>query len=114
MLLLDLYWNVLNWRPHADPLAMALLFCSALALGVMVWLARRPEDRTSKYVWLVLSLLLLTVGLYALPAEPVGTGVVGREEASPEWYRAGRVLVLAIPMLLWLRRWRPWRKKVPT
>ena len=102
LLLLDIYWNLVSWHPRWDwtvSTLIALTFASTLSLGL---LARSPRDRPSRVISLVVCVLLLSLGAYALPPEPLSAGLFGRLASSPLWYRGARLVVMGLPLVLWV------------
>jgi hypothetical protein len=101
LLLLDVYWNIVTWRPEWDGTATFLLVWIAAATAGCYWMARASRDRLTRVVSLLICMALLALGIYVSRAEPLSFGMFGRESCSPLWYRAGRLLVLGTPTLLW-------------
>ena len=101
LLLLDVYWNIVTWRPEWDGTALFLLVWIGAAAAGCYWMARASRDRLTRVVSLLICMALLALGVYVCRAEPMSFGMFGRETSSPWWYRAGRLLVLGTPALLW-------------
>ena len=98
-LLLESYWNLINWLPKADLTSICLLAWLA-ALTVGNWfLARAARDPITRSLALLLCVALVSVGVHALGAEPLSQGLFGRSSQSPPWYRAGRLLILSLPLV---------------
>lgn len=98
-LLLDLYWNIIDWQPRLDWIAIGLFAWAAAALTGMGFLARANLPTIARVIGLLASLALLAAAINALPAESRSEGLLGRDEPSPPWYRVGRLALLALPAL---------------
>lgn len=98
-LLLDLYWNIIDWQPRLDWITGGLFAWAAAALTGTWFLARANLSTIARIMGLLASLALLAAAINALPAEPRGEGLLGRDEPSPPWYRVGRLALLALPTL---------------
>src|SRR5207248_10921725 len=92
LLLLDVYWNLVSWHPRWDSVVLLVLFSLATATAGFALLARASYDRLTRSVSLILCGALLALGIYSCPAEALGTGLFGRDAASPVWYRGVRLL----------------------
>ena len=107
---LELYWNLYDWQPKLDLIALGLILGILAVLAAIRLLARAGKDRFSRGVSLAICLALLALAVYVVPAEPLTQGLFGREASSPFWYRAGRFVVLALPGVFWglgcVRRWK--------
>jgi len=101
LLLLDVYWNLLDWKPHYDLTAAGLGLWIAASLGCLVALTRLSVGKAIRYLSLALCLYLFGLGIHSLPVEEVGHDLMGREIASPFCYRLGRLVVLSIPAAFW-------------
>jgi hypothetical protein len=101
LLLLDVYWNIVTWRPTWDWCAALLIVCIAATSVGFYSLCRMSRDRTTRAISLPICLGLIGMGLYAYPAEPASAGMFGRVASSPWWYRAGRLLLMGVPALTW-------------
>jgi hypothetical protein len=99
---LDLYWNILDWLPRSDLVSWGfglLIFITLLCLAL---LARAGGGRALR-VWSLLLCVALTLpGIFALRPEPVRHGLLGREQSSPWFYRAGRLVILSAPFVFWV------------
>lgn len=96
---LEFHWNLVSWRAAADQVAWGLfllIFVTLLGTGL---LGRMEVGRS---MGLVVCLALFALGAYLLPAEPLQDGLFGRRLSSPAWYRFGRFIVLALPLVFWL------------
>jgi|SRR5947207_42658 len=102
LVVLELYWNFIDWQPKLDSRALGLGFgiCSVLA-GVW-WLACTNRSHTTRGASLVICLALLVLAIYVFPPEPLTSGLFARQRSSPLWYRAGRFAVLVLPTLFWV------------
>lgn len=98
---LELYWNLFTWRPQGDLRAAGMLVAIAGFLAAIHFLARTGSDSLTRFVSLAACLALLAIGAYVLPPEPITTGLFARAEPSPFWYRAGRLVLFALPTLFW-------------
>jgi hypothetical protein len=107
---LELYWNLYDWQPKLDLVALGLILGMFAVLAAIRLLARAGCDRFSRGVSLAICLALLALAVYVVPPEPLTQGLFGREAPSPLWYRAGRFVVLALPSAFWglgfMRRWK--------
>jgi hypothetical protein len=101
LLLLDCYWNLSNWHPRLDWPALVLFVWLLLDLALLRLLLRKARTKIPRAFAFVICLLLLALGLYALPAEPLSTGLFARQAPSPWWYRGARLILLALPALWW-------------
>ena len=102
---LEFYWNVWDWQPNLDPIAWGLLVAVFGFVFAMRLLASATRDRMSQAVSLLLCAALLALGFYVLAPEPLTQGLFARERSSPFWYRFGRLVVLALPTVVWARGW---------
>lgn len=100
-LLLDVYWNLVHWRPRLDWIAGGLLIWMAAAISGLWLLARANLPAVPRAAALLACLVLLAAGLNALPAESRGEGLLGRDRPSPTWYRVARLTLLTLPTLGW-------------
>ncbi len=98
-LLLDVYWNIIDWRPQGGWITGGLFAWIAAALTGIWFLARASLPTVSRIVGLLASLALLAAAVNALPAETRSEGLLGRDELSPSWYRVARLVLLALPAL---------------
>ena len=108
---LELYWNFFDWRPKTDAPAAALGFW-ILAMLAAVWLlSQANRSRLTQSVSLLLCLALLALAIYVFPPELRTPGFLGRDSASPLWYRGGRAAVLSLPLVFWLVGWTRIRRR---
>jgi hypothetical protein len=110
---LDVAWNLLNWRPTLDALAVALIGGAAAGLGAMVFLGRISRDCWTATVGWIASLALMGAGVYAVRIEQLSPGLLGRDDPSPAWYRVGRLVVMSLPVLVGLWGWLSSRRRPP-
>jgi hypothetical protein len=107
LVVLELYWNLYDWQPKLDLSASGLILGMLVFLTAIRLLARAGCDRFSRAVSLVICLALLALAIYVVPPEPLTQGFFARATPSPLWYRAARLVVLALPSvfsgLAWLR-----------
>ena len=103
---LEFYWNIPDWQPRFDAYAMIFawlaLTCSLLASLLAVLTGRNKPWRAFS---LVPCAVLLALGIYLWPAEPLSPGLLGRDLSSPLWYRGARAALLGLPALSWLINW---------
>jgi hypothetical protein len=104
LLLVEVDWNLGNWRPRLDSAALALAATITTVMGLIWVLAGATRDHISQAFSLVICLILVALGIYVLPPEPLTTGLFGRDAASPFWYRGSRAVIMAIPVLIWTSR----------
>ena len=102
ILLLDVYWNLLNWRPRWDWPTYVLLGWMIVVLAGQWRLAKIPRGRWNQVISLMVGLALVAVAGLALGPEPLSEGLLGRDDPSPWWYRIGRAIVLALPLATWM------------
>ena len=102
LVVLEIYWNLYDWQPKVDFIALGLGFGIFSAIACVWLLARASRQVAARGASLVMCLALLVLGVYVLPPEPLSTGLFAREQASPLWYRGGRLAVLALPALCWV------------
>ncbi len=112
LVVLEYLWNWFAWRPYLDTVVLGVLATLVLALAGSFLCVRASRDRVSGILSLLAAIALLLIGLRTLAAEPVTTGMFARNEGSPLCYRAGRLIVTALPLIFWLgfrlrRRARP-------
>src|ERR1051325_1594491 len=103
LLLLELYWNIISWRPTWDWRALLLLLWMAAVLLGFSTLARVNCHPTARISSLLICLSLFALGVYVTPAEPLSTGIFGRVASSPFWYRDARLFLMAVPLCMWCR-----------
>ncbi len=106
MLGLELDWNLVDWVPRFDGRTGILLAAGVAGLVVAWCLAGANRTRVLQVFSFVACLALMGVAIYVLPAEPLTHGLFARTSPSPLWYRAGRLLVMALPGAFWLARLR--------
>jgi hypothetical protein len=104
LLLLDVYWNLAAWHPRFDVEAVGLIAAIPAALWWIWSLSSATRESWVRWISLLLVTALFALGVYAVPAEPLGQGWFGRTLASPLWYRVGRLAVMSLPGLFWLLR----------
>lgn len=102
VVILELYWNFFDWQPKLNLKTWSSLVGIFCAVAAIRYLALATHDRISRGVSLVLCQSLLALGIYVCPVEPITKGLFAREKPSPLWYRAGRVVVLAVPSAFWM------------
>lgn len=108
---LNAWWNMFDWRPVADWESLAMI-SGIMAVVIVIWfLSRVSRDLLSRIVSLILcaAVLVLGIGHFHFNPEPVASpslfpDVLGRTHSSPEWYRAGRIVLLCLPAIFRLRR----------
>jgi hypothetical protein len=103
---LELYWNLIDWRPRPDFVGMGLVAWILGILCVVRYLVRRDAGSWSRFFSLALCVGLSALGAYLLPAEPLTEGFLGRATSSPWWYRGGRLAALCAPLAFWIIGWR--------
>ena len=101
LVVLEIRWNLFDWQPKVDSLALGFGFGVSLVVACMWLLACASRKLAARGVSLVMCLALLVLGVYVLPAEPLSQGLFSRERVSPLWYRGGRLALLALPALFW-------------
>ena len=101
VLALELYWNLYDWQPRTDWKAFGLILTMFTILVGMRFLAKAGRDRFSQFVSLIACLTLLALAIYVFPPEKLTQGVFARTTPSPLWYRASRLLVMALPGVFW-------------
>jgi hypothetical protein len=104
MLLLEVKWNLFNWRLQWDGQASLLVAWALGGLSVIWLLAGITRDRVSRSIALVTCLVLAAIAIYVLPPERPATGLFGRDAPSPLWYRGGRFLLMSLPAAFWILR----------
>ena len=102
---LEFDWNVWDWQPNLDLFDWGLLVAMFAFVLLMRLLATACPDRMSRGTSLVFCLALFVLGCYVLAPEPLTQGLFARERSSPFWYRFGRLVVLALPTVVWVRGW---------
>jgi hypothetical protein len=102
LVILELYWNLNDWQPKLDSRASGLIIGVGSILVAIRFLARANSHRIGQGVSLVLCLALLALAVYVFPREPLTQGLFARQQSSPLWYRASRLVVLASPGVLWV------------
>ena len=99
---LEIYWNLYDWQPKVDSIALGLGLVIFSTIACMWLLTRASRRLAARGASLVMCLALLILGGYVLPPEPKDSGLFARERTSPFWYRGGRLAVLALPALFWV------------
>ncbi len=99
-LVLDLYWNLAEWKPRWDWTAFLLFAWIAASLLTYRLLTRSLGGTLSITISLIVSVALASLGIYAAKAELLSEGLFGREASSPLWYRGGRLVLMALPLIL--------------
>jgi len=106
LVMLELYWNFPDWQPRLDSITCGLLLGAAMSL-VFLWLfARASGEKMTRAASLLVSVALIGLALYVMPAEPTSQGILERENSSPLWYRGGRLVLLGLPGVFWLAGYR--------
>jgi len=98
-LLLDFYWNIVDWKPRWDGSAWLLFLGILAALAGIRSLARASRDRLTIGLSCIVCLALALAALYAFPPEPLVTGLFARQSSSPLWYRGLRVVLMTLPFV---------------
>ena len=107
LLCLDLELNMFAWNPEVRGRTCGCFLLAAAAL-CLTWLsARFTRDPVSHFAALIISLCCGALVVYAVRPEPSSSGVLGGRTPSPFWYRAGRGIILLVPLFLWV--WFPMR-----
>ena len=101
LVLLELHWNLDDWRPQLDSQAIVMVLGSLAALATIGLLTHATRDRVSQAISLVLALAILSMAIYVFPPEPSSQGFFARYRPSPFWYRGGRFLLMAMPIAFW-------------
>ena len=102
---IDAMLNLFNWHPDfSTETRLGLIFVTA-ALFIIWFTARRTRDVFSHFSALFVSICLAAFAIYTVWPEPRNTEgnfpFLWRTASSPLWYRAGRSLILTLPLLLW-------------
>ena len=116
LVVLEVYWNLFDWQPRLDLAAFGIMVWMGMMLAALWCLCRASTDRVIGGVALLLCAALVALAIYVFAPEPVKPGLLGRDTASPLWYRTGRLVILTLPAVFWLlcRRWRkPFVPKPP-
>lgn len=102
---LDVMFNLFNWHPNFSAETRIYLIFLAAALFIIWFTARRTRDVFSHFAALLISVCLAAFAIYTVWPEPRDTSgsfpFLWRTAASPFWYRAGRSLILMLPLFLW-------------
>ncbi len=99
---LDLNLNLFNWRPAGTTYVWLSLAVGLVSIVAMGYLALKTEHKIVRGLSLILCVCLAVLALTSLPAEPLGTGLLGRTLASPGWYRGLRSVVFSLPLAFWI------------
>jgi hypothetical protein len=102
MALLEVHWNLVNWKPLLDWISLLLMLMLAGILLGFIRLFQAESRRLMRGFSLLICVALLGLGIYLLPQEPLTEGLFARNTPSPAGYRIGRLLVMAAPTALWL------------
>lgn len=102
LVLLEVYWNLYDWRPKFDSRALEMALGVCLILAAIFLLARARRQLAARAVSLVVCLALLALAIYVLPPEPPISGSYARQRSSPAWYRVVRFCALSSPTLFWV------------
>ncbi len=95
---LDLGLNFFDWSPTVEWPERITLGVGALTLVGSLFLGGITRGRIATTVAVLVVLGLAGFGLYLLPAETLSPDTfLGRDLASPLWYRGSRALVLLFP-----------------
>jgi len=113
LLNLEVHWNLFDWHPKLDSIAVGLIIGVCAVLVAVRFLVRATSHRIGQGLSLVLCFALLALAFYVFPPEPLTQGLFAREHSSPLWYRAGRFVALASPSVLWSLHRIGWRKLQP-
>jgi hypothetical protein len=97
LVLLEVYWNLFEWRPKLDIAAFGILVWMGITLTALWFLCWTEKGRVTRIVALVLCTVLVALAIYLVSPEPLKPGLLGRDAISPRWYRTGRFFVLALP-----------------
>ncbi|MDF1565983.1 MAG: hypothetical protein P1V51_23310 [Deltaproteobacteria bacterium] len=101
MAYLDLDLNLFDWHPTPEASTWVALGVGLLGLVAVLPLTTITDHALSVAVAWFVVVGLCIFGLYLLPAEPLSPDtLLGRDQASPLWYRGGRVVAMALPVLL--------------
>jgi hypothetical protein len=103
--------NFFSWNPKFNQTIILAIMGYCGTLGSMIFISRfNTRDRISQIVSLIISLILVALAFYIIPAEAITSGLLGRWELSPLWYRITLRLMLLLPMVIWfigpLRFWK--------
>jgi hypothetical protein len=98
---LDLYWNVPDWQPRWDSYGLLMVWCAYASAVLLSALAVLAQNKIGRVLAIFVTAALLALGIYLVPAEPLSPGFLGRETASPLWYRTGRAGLLSLPACCW-------------
>ena len=116
LVLLELHWNLYEWRPTLDLTTLGLILGMCVILVLIGLLARASFHPAVRGVSFLIALALFALAVYVSPREPLTHGLFARTRTSPLWYRAGRFAILASPTTLWtfgLRRHRKMASQTP-
>lgn len=102
LVVLEVYWNLFDWQPRLDLPALGIIVWMGIMLAALWFLATTNGDRITSGVSLLLCAALVALAIYVVAPEPLKPGLLGRDAASPLWYRAGRVAILILPAVFWL------------
>ena len=107
LLRLDLHWNFFDWSPRWDLEAVAELLGVLVAVGAIWFLGKASRDKASRFVSVLVCVLVAALAFVWYPAEAKSGGFLGRTQPSPFWFRGGRALLLCVPAVIWF--W--WRRR---
>lgn len=116
LFVLDLNHNLFDWdaKPESLPADAGALLAVAAAIAFCWWLGRRTAATWQLVIAAIVLAWLLFCGFALLPEEELHPGrLLGRDTASPWWYRWGRLGFLALPAIVLLVQ-RPWRRASST
>ena len=82
LLILDLYWNLFDWQPKVDPIAVGLIIGVCAVLVAVRFLVRATSHRIGQGLSLVLCVALLGLAFYLFPPEPLTQGLFAREHRA--------------------------------
>lgn len=98
---IDLDLNLFDWSPTVDDTSYLIFWGTFFLLVGALPLARITREKVSTAVAVLVVVALVALGLYLLPAEKLNPNtLLGRDAASPLWYRGGRAGLLALPALV--------------
>jgi hypothetical protein len=113
MMILEINWNLFDWNPRLDLIALACGFGILGALAAIWLLARSIRDKSGQVISFVLCVLLVGLAIHLFPAEFASEAFLERKRPSPLWFRGARVLLMSLPSAFWLGEWFRWRRAQP-
>jgi len=97
---LDLSWNFFDWHLTMDFDSIGYISGILVTALTLVAIERRVKNGWTLFAIGIGGVVLLAFGIMFSVPEEITTGFAGRDRASPIWYRFGRLVIMALPILI--------------